>query len=259
MEQLVKFGKRFSYAVFSLALNLAVAITCASFFFACSSVPLLSRQGNKYQYNYVMTSPVYNETMVYRDSTVYIQFRFDDSALRFQLQNISSSRLELNWAKVSLGIKGKVFSIRNGATLYSSSAAAVRATVLAPLGYFTDFVIPEKNLSTDGTYREFDLLPTSDKNNGELRQEILSNVGATISLLLPVKVGAASKEYTFTFTVASVDQIPWSKAKVAKRPPRPIKTTELFSTDQYITAGIVVAVIGVASYFLTAKKSPPSE
>jgi hypothetical protein len=226
---------------------------------SCSSIPLLSHRGNKYQYDYIMTSPVTDPNMVYRDSTIYVQFRFDDAALRFQLQNVSSDRLELFWSKATLGVEGKFFSIRNSKTLYSSSVATAAATVLPPLGYFTDFVIPEKNISTDGKYNETDLLPTSDNNSSDIRQKILNSNGTTVTFILPVKVGAVSKEYTFRFSVVNVDQIAWDKARIPKRPPKPFKEQEIYNTDQYIAAGIIITIVGVASVLLTQKKAAPSE
>ncbi|MFI5252746.1 MAG: hypothetical protein ACHQQQ_09985 [Bacteroidota bacterium] len=228
-------------------------------FESCSSIPLLTQEGNKYKYEYLMTSPITDPNLVYRDSTIYVQFRFDDSALRFQFQNLSSNRLELDWSKISLGVKGKFYSIRNSKTLYSASASTQVSTVLPPLGYFTDFVIPEKNISTDGSYKEIDLLPTSDKNSSEVRQKIMDNVGTEISLMFPLRVGAASKEYTFRFNVAAINQVSWDKLKTPIRPPKPIKTQEIYNTDQYIAAGIIIAVVGVASIMLTQKKTPPSE
>jgi hypothetical protein len=242
-----------------MSLAAVMVVLLAMIFASCSSIPLLSHKGNKYQYEYMMTSPVTDPNMVYRDSTIYVQFRFDDAALRFQLQNVSSDRLELFWSKAALGVGGNYFSLRNSKTLYSSSVATAAATVLPPLGYFTDFVIPEKNISTDGKYTETDLLPTSDNNSSELRQKILNSNGATISFILPVRVGAVSKEYTFRFTVVNVDQIAWEKARIPKRPPKPYKEQEIFNTDQYIAAGIIITIVGVASVLLTQKKAAPSE
>jgi hypothetical protein len=237
----------------------AAGLFCAMLFESCGNIPLISQKGNKYQYEYIMTSPVTDPNMVYRDSTIYIQFKFDDAALRFQLQNVASERLELYWSKATMGVEGKYYSIRNSKTLYSSSVATAAATVLPPLGYFTDFVIPEKNISADGSYKETDLLPTTDGNSSEMRQKILSNTDKVITFILPVKVGEVSKEYTFRFNVVNVDQIAWEKARMPKRPPKPIKTQEIHNSDQYIAAGIVIAIVGVASVLLTQKKASPSE
>lgn len=206
-----------------------------------------------------MTAPVPSDKMIYRDSSIYVQFRFDDGAIRFQLQNITSQNMEVDWGRMSIGIRKKFSPVRNSATLYSAATPCQAATVMPPLGYTIDFAIPEKNITPQDGWHENDLLPTTDRKSSEQRNVILNSVGTPVTLVMPLRIGSVIKEYTFRFQVSGVDQIPWASYKPSRRPTPPMHTHELYSSDQYITAGIVATIVGVASVLLTQKKTSPSE
>jgi hypothetical protein len=53
-----------------------------------------------------MVAPVKSPNLLFRDDRLIIQFRFDDPAIRFQAQNISSTNMRIDWTKASLGIGG---------------------------------------------------------------------------------------------------------------------------------------------------------
>ena len=238
----------------------AIIVVLSLVWTACSSFNVLTwSQGYKYQYRYTLTDPIENPNLAFRDDTIYIQFRIDDAAIKFQMQNINAQPIEIIWSDVAVGVNGKFYAVRNASNLYADSVLCSASTILPPLGYATDLVIPSKNIRYDGKqWVETDLLPTVDRNNLPLRQRIKEAVGTPVTLLLPILVGNATKQYEFVFSVASVTQIPWDKYRVPRRPTPFPRKKDLTTMDQVITAAAVVGVVGIASFWLTQKKTAPT-
>lgn len=106
--------------------------------------------GNKYQYLYSLVYPVRTDNLLFRDDSVIIQFKFDEAAIRFQLQNISSSTIHIVWNKVSLHQNGRFVSIRHADNLYTDRLDTNASVLLPPLGYIRDLVIPRNHISFNG-------------------------------------------------------------------------------------------------------------
>jgi hypothetical protein len=224
---------------------------------SCSTFTNLTHPGNKYQYHYTMISPVQDDHMLYRDSTIYVQFRFDDAAIKFQLQNISSGPIEIVWPRAEIGIRNKFSAVRDSKSMYNANPTCT-ATVLPSLAYAVDFAIPEKNIYYDGEWKERDLLPTTDKGTGESRDRIMSLVGTPLSFVLPIKSGDNVTDYTFTFAVTAVDQIGWEHYKPPARPLPPAKEKLITPASQYWTGAIIALIVTSAAILLTQKKQQPS-
>ena len=216
--------------------------------------------GNKYQYKYALISPVKNSNLLFRDDSIIIQFKFDEAALQFQLQNISESNVILAWDKASIGIRGRYFAVRHSSNYYGDTVRS-GSMLIPPLGYIRDVIIPRENIYFDGgKWVEVDLLPTTDHRSLPLQESIKKNVGQRINLMLPMMFGSAVRNYKFDFQVDSVKRIPWKDYVPVKRVPvapntKPAKTT----LDHVTTAVIVVGVLGFSAYVLSIKKSPPIE
>jgi hypothetical protein len=206
-----------------------------------------------------MVAPEKSASSLFRDDALIIQFRFDDPAIRFQLQNISSSEMEIDWAKASLGIRGMYSPVRNLATFHDSGAVAAVGPVIPSLGVVRDIILPRENVSFDGTqWHVADLLPTTDRNSPETRNSILGSAGSNIDVMLPIRFGANSRLYRFTFVVDSVRQISWVEQRTPGwLPPGPPVRKLRPSTAEQITAAIIAGgFLGVFAYMRTAKKSP---
>lgn len=215
--------------------------------------------GSKYLYSYRMTAPVENRELVFEDGNVKAQFKFDDAAIRFQLQNLSPSDITILWNQVSMGVDNKFTPVRNSITFYLDTVWTVGSETIPPLGYVLEIVIPYHNVRFDG-YRwvEQDLLPTTDKN--ELADVIMKNLGKSIKLMLPLQIGNEKRSYAFEFVVESVHQIAWKDHQSPRRNPPPIpKIPKTSVTDQVTTAIIAVGLLGFAAYVMTIKKDPISE
>jgi|GEM_PF-751987 len=242
------------------SVQLIFAVILSFVWTSCGQLPFLSSNpGNKYRYQYKLTSPAEDSSLVFRDEFIYVQFKIDDAAIKFQLQNISPDPLEIYWSKASIGVNGRFFPVRHSTNLYAESLFCNTYPLIPSLGYTTDLVMPAGGIYYDGTkWKETDLLPTADRNSREEREKIERLVGTPLTLMLPVQVGETAKEYRFTFVVSSVTQIPWDRYLPPRRPPPPIPQRPMLTTDQMIVAGVVVGVIGLAAYWLTLRKIEPS-
>ena len=87
-------------------------ITFSGILMSCAMTsPFSPGSGNKYRYTFKMVYPVKNSKLLFQDDSVIIQFKFDDAAIQFQLQNISLSNITLDWDKASIGIKDRYFGV----------------------------------------------------------------------------------------------------------------------------------------------------
>ena len=90
---------------------IAVIMTFSGIFMSCVTTSQFSPgSGNKYQYTYKLVSPVKNSNLLFQDENVIIQFKFDEAAIRFQLQNISESNITIDWSRASMGINDRYFA-----------------------------------------------------------------------------------------------------------------------------------------------------
>jgi hypothetical protein len=242
-------------------INSVLAVLCAIFMVSCASTGSFSPgKGNKYQYAYKLVYPTENSDLLFQDDSVIIQFKFDEAAIRFQLQNISDSYLAIDWDRASISIFGRYFAVRNMKNLYCDSICS-NSILLPPLGYIRDIAIPRNNIYFDGDkWVETDLLPTTDNNSKELQTSVMKNVGQRIGFSLPVMFGPAVKNYSFDFQVDSIRRVSWKDYEPFQRipaPPNPKRS--LLGLDNVTTAVIAVGVLGFSAYVLSVKKNPPSE
>jgi len=236
-------------------------VSIAGLFISCATTSQFTPgSGNKYQYRYKLISPVSNSKLLFRDDSLIIQFKFDDAAIQFQLQNISESNMALDWSKASIGVGGRYYSVRHTENFYEDTVHS-RSMSLPPLGYLRDVVIPRNNIYDDGEkWVELDLLPTVDHHSLPMQKSIEKNAGQRISLLLPILFGSTEKNYKFDFQVESVKKIAWNDYAPLKRVPAPPSPKHpVTGWDHVTTAVIVVGVLGFSAYVLSVKKNPPIE
>jgi hypothetical protein len=242
-------------------LLLILAVTVLQILSGCSaSTRLQISQGHKYKYKYMMVSPRQTEKLQFRDDRIVILFRFEDSAIRYQLQNLSSTDLYVDFTRASIGVKGRFYSVLNNRSLYVKTSDAVAMPTIPPSGYTVDILIPAEKVTFDGErWVEYDLLPTTDKNSMKRRQAIYKNVGSTIDLILPIHFGDEVRKYSFRFMVKSVAPMNWASYKPPKRAMPQVPIAAVKSQDHITTAILVTGILGFSAYMLAQKKSPPSE
>lgn len=217
--------------------------------------------GNKYVYTYKMSYPADSRDMMYQDDSLLVQFKIDEAAIRFQLQNISYSNIRIDWNKASISVNGEYFSVRHKDNLYSDSAAGSAVSALIPpFGYVRDIALPRINIVFDGEkWIEKELMPTTDGHSPAMQTKILKSIGKSVTLLLPVQTGNVQKDYEFEFQVASVSKIPWQDYTPVNREPQPPVPPKRHSFENITAGAIIVGVLGFSAYMLTAKKNPAPE
>jgi hypothetical protein len=242
-------------------IQFAALIIFSGILMSCATTSQFSPgSGNKYQYTYKLISPVKNSSLLFQDDSVIIQFKFDEAAIQFQLQNISQSNITFDWGKASIGIGGRYFAVRHASNFYGDTIRS-GSIIMPPLGYLRDVVIPRDNIYNDGDkWVELDLLPTTDRRSLPLQESIKKSVGQRISLMLPLMFGPKAKNYKFDFQVDTVKRIAWKDYVPLKRVPAPPNPKHgILALDNVTTAIIVVGVLGFSAYVLSMKKNPPSE
>jgi hypothetical protein len=226
------------------------------------SSKLQSTLGNKYRYSASMVAPAKSKEMLFRDDRIIIQFRLDDPALRFQIQNISPGAMSIDWPNASLGVHGVYSPVRNMATLYDSTGTRIARQVVPSLGVLRDVILPRANIYFDGRrWRGDDLFPTTDANSRAMRTTILNLIGASIDVNLPIDFGTESRPYHFTFAVDTVRQVAWDAYEPTGWLPAspPVHGLRPSSEDQVTSVILVGGFIGFFRYMITAKKTPVSE
>lgn len=209
-----------------------------------------------------MIAPVRSKDLLYRDDRIIIQFRLEESALRFQLQNLSDSTLQIDWPNASIGIRGVYSPVRNLSNFYDTVSIQPASCTIPTFSVIRDVILPRGNTYFNGTrwYRE-DLLPTVDGNSRAMKNTIAGMVGSPIDVLVPIGVGGSQRVYHFTFAVDSVSQLRWDEYRPAVwLPSEPPILHIRPTTEDQITAAIVAGgFLGFFSYMLTVKKTPVSE
>jgi len=242
-------------------INLSMGIMLAGLLMSCAPTSQFSPGiGDKYTYKYKLVSGDRNSKLLFKDDSIIIQFKFDDAAIQFQLQNISESNITIDWSRASIGIKDRYFAVRHASNLYGDTVRS-SSIILPPLGYLRDIVIPRDNIYNDGgKWVELDLLPTIDRRSAPLKESILKSVGHRVSLMLPMTFGLKSKNYKFDFQVDEVKRIAWNDHMPTKRIPAPPDPKRpVTALDNVTTAVIMVGVLGFSAYVLSIKKNPPIE
>jgi hypothetical protein len=242
-------------------INVVIIISFAGLLISCATTSQFTPgSGNKYQYTFKLISPVKNSNLLFQDDSIIIQFKFDDAAIQFQIQNISESNITLDWDKASIGISGRYFAIRHANNFYGDTNRS-SSIIMPPLGYLRDVAIPRDNIYDNGDkWVESDLLLTTDHNSLLLQKSIQKNVGQRISLMLPMMFGSTAKNYKFDFQVDTVKQIAWKDYVPLKRVPAPPNPKRpVMALDNVTAAIIMVGVLGFSAYVLSIKKNPPTE
>ena len=242
-------------------IQFAALIIFSGILMSCATTSQFSPgSGNKYQYTYKLISPIKNLSLLFQDDSIIIQFKFDEAAIQFQLQNISQSNITFDWCKASIGIGGRYFAVRHASNFYGDTIRS-GSIIMPPLGYIREIVIPRDNIYNDGDkWVELDLLPTTDRRSLPLQESIKKNVGQRVSLMLPLIFGPKAKNYKFDFQVDTVKRIAWKDYVPLKRVPAPPNPKHgILALDNVTTAIIVVGVLGFSAYVLSMKKNPPSE
>jgi len=239
-------------------------LTAALMLAGCSAASRLeSAFGAKYKYTYALVSPTPAGKRAYLDKRIKILFLVDDGAIRFKLTNLSGENMTIDWSKASIGVLGRFYPVRNTSSYYAQDSIIVPSPPIPPNGYVIDLAIPAQNVSYTGSqWQERDLLPTTDRHSPAMRTRILGEKGKNIDLLLPTEFErSGTVNYTFRFAVTAVNELPWNRYRKPHRPPapKPVNPVKFTTNDQWITAAIVLGVVGISAVLLTQRKSPPSE
>jgi len=197
---------------------------------------------------------------LFKDDYITIQFKLDESAVKFQLQNISELPISIVWENVAIGLNNRVYPVKNTTTLYQTDMVHPLPVMIPSLGYIRDLVIPRDYISIDkNEWVERDLFPTNDLGSPSRKNLILKYVGSQIKLLLPLKIGEVVQDYTFIFKVKSVAAVPEGKLPPVKERPTPPQVAAMSGQTSQSILPILIAggILAVAIYAFSKEKATP--
>ncbi|MDP1675536.1 MAG: hypothetical protein Q8L88_01630 [Bacteroidota bacterium] len=239
-----------------------IYVLIVSMFLSSCSGAMNSPAAVNYIYTYTMTQPQKNDKLIFRDNYLFIQFFIDQSAISFQLQNVSGASMSIVWEKVSLGVNKRTFAVRNTSTFYSLGNSAPLPLAIPSLGYIREIVIPRENVFVKKEkWVEKEFFLTNDRGSQRYKKAITGMVGSEVTLTIPVKIGEIIVEYPFVFKVSAVTPLPSNVLPPVKsRPPVP-KTNlqEAGAGSDLVPIMIAAGVFGVAIYLLSQKKTPAAD
>ena len=245
----------------NIIFTIVILISIAGFFMSCATTSQFSPgNGYKYQYTYTLVPSMKNSNLLFLDDSIIVQFKIDEAAIQFQLQNISESNVTLDWGRSTISINGRNTTVRHAGNFYNDTIRS-GSNIVPPLGYHDDAAIPRDNIYQEGSkWVELELLPTTDHRFLPLRESIQNSTGQRLSLMIPIIFGSTAKNYKFDFQVESVKRIAWKDYVPYKRVPAPPYSQHPATVmDNVTAAAIVVGVLGFSTYVLSMKKNPPTE
>lgn len=236
-----------------------VLLVSLMFFFGCAGSMGAGRKSTRYIYTYTLINPVVNDQLLYKDDYITIQFRLDETAIKFQLQNISDVPVSIMWENVAVGLNNRVFPIKNISTLYQTELTQPPSVMIPSLGYIRDMVIPRDYITIDkDKWVEKDLFPTDDMGSAARKKLIPKYVGSQIKLLLPMKIGEVVQDYSFTFKVKSISPVPENRLPPVKERPVPPKMIAGAGTSNSILPIVIAGgILALAIYALSKEKASP--
>ncbi len=221
-----------------------------------------SATNQHYNYTYTLVSPSVSEDLMYKDRYIIIQFKLDESAVRFQLQNVSEAPISILWENASIGLNRRTFAVKNWSSFYSFSQDPPAPVVIPPLGYVREVVIPRDRITYENNeWIEKEMFPTQDLGSSYRKNAILRFKGSRVKLILPVMIGEAETEYSFIFKVTDITPLPKNTLPPKKeRPPVPKIPLQMIGASQSIMPIVITTgILGVVVYLLSQKKNPPGD
>jgi hypothetical protein len=211
-------------------------------------------QPSKYRYHLSLISPVVSDAMLYYDERLMIQFRMEDAGIRFQIQNLSSGTMQIEWGDIQIDVGGTVSTTRSLATLYDTTGILPARRATASYGVVRDLIVPAENSFVEGRQWVLkDLLPTSSENSPEVEDFINSRPGTTITLTLPLRFGTQPSVYRFDFKVDSVQRADWRASQPADwLPPAPLVLGPRATWIDNITAVVLAGGFAGLLYYITS-------
>lgn len=221
-----------------------------------------SASNKHYVYRYELISPVASKELVYKDQYIFIQFKFDQSAVRFQMQNVSDAPISIQWKNSSISLNRRTYAVKNWSTLYSLSSVPPSAVVIPPLGYVRELIIArDRIVYEDKQWVEKEMFPTEDNGSQRRKKMIARFIGSRVVLTIPMMIGDAVKEYSFIFRVSDITPLPDNTLPAKKeRPPVPKFPYQMGGASQSIVPMVITTgILGVVVYLLSQKKTPPGD
>ena len=150
-------------------------------------------------YRTALTTPAPSSNLEYRDDKLAISFSLQRSEIDFVLQNNSTDPIKVDWNSVSfIQLGGTAQGVIHKGIKFTDKNASKPPSIVPPRAQIEDMIEPIENVEfVGGDWLTYPLFP-----DGPLS---LKMVGGEFSVFMPLDIGGAIKNYTFTLKILGVD------------------------------------------------------
>ena len=154
----------------------------------------------KYRQFYSMVSPVKNSDGHYEDGGLSFQFEVLEKKIRVLISNSGDAPVEVEWPDAKfIDQDGAKHEVANLQTLLTKNQSKIRPTNIPAGGTEENVIVPADRQEPLEQWTWYIRPFFNQVDDGAL-----NNLGKTIGVLLPVKVGGEERRYSFEFKVTSV-------------------------------------------------------
>lgn len=142
----------------------------------------------------------------YEDDFINIVWFVDMKQFNFTLTNKSGHTLKINWDDVSyVDTKGQVGRVMHSGVKYAERNNSQPATTIPKGASITDILLPTENVyyvsGQYGGWREKYLIPCVFETPEAFNAGASSQVGKTMTIMMPIMIENVQNDYTFTFNI----------------------------------------------------------
>ena len=173
----------------------------------CMPTPTTSnKRYNLYTYKVRLQNGVKDSINYYLDDVISVKFKFNNQALSFGIQNLTSEPLKIKWDESSLVILGESQKIIHSGTKLINATEAQVPTVIPPKAFITESVVPSGSVkySTYAGWMQNTVFPKSDNGRAENEQLVKSLIGKGFSLYMPIARKGEQIDYNFEFIIVDI-------------------------------------------------------
>lgn len=152
-----------------------------------------------------------NDKMKYSfsDSLIEIKWLIGIKQFDFELKNKTKNTIKVIWDEaVYVDTDGSSSKVMHDGVKYTDRNESQKPTVIAPLSFINDLVLPTKNVYYETNpymagWKEKYFLPIVSQDKATLINTANMLIGKKVKIILPIQIKEIVNDYTFTFNINS--------------------------------------------------------
>jgi uncharacterized protein YcfL len=153
------------------------------------------------KYFFTMVKPIINNSLLFDDTAIKIQFSISQKKIQFVLKNKTENPITIDWNKVSyIDVSMESHRVMHTGVRYIERDKPQAPTIIPPTAKVEDEIIPVDKVFY-GEYLDTWLV----RPFFPLGPEALSYKGKSFSIFMPLEINGVVKNHLFTFTIQDVE------------------------------------------------------